>query len=207
MKFLKMDGVTAVVMRDAALAKNLTLEDYGAMLLDAAAGCYEHISSTPYAQVDFTTKYQRAGINQFVLYRPGTDDFSSALDREEVKGLPPVWGGILRKGDRCELILAGIELSYNAAILLEDTPKIMILGVDLPDSVKSACAGRMISEVIDVSIPSLGGLVIASVRDAGEEDLDKFSNNGRYAMLWKTVEEKGIVFEVEKLPDEILKIT
>ena len=202
-----MDGVTVRIMREAVMEKSLTLEEYGSMLLDAAAGSYERMSDSLYEHADFTTKYQRAGRVELTLYRPGTDEFTSPTEREVVKGLPVVWGGVLRRGNYHELVLAGIELANHAAVLLEGEPKVMILGASFPDTIKAACVGRKVGEVVNVPMPALSELIIVSVREACEDDLKRFVNADSYISSWKDFAETGLIIEVERLPSEILKIT
>lgn len=174
-----MDGLTAALLTPRLHRQGWSLSDFACSLRTAVSGSYERIHFRQLKRDAMAAGFViGTGGDPTVLLVPGADAFSAAGDSLPMRGVPAMWGSVLRIDDRLELRPDAIRCHPNViALPSRNTGRILLVGQDLPetllDGMGGAMAGRPLTGIVSVQGFDLPAFPVKSVRRARAEDLDR----------------------------------
>jgi len=175
------DGLSAALLTPALAREGWTLADL-ASSLRAAVGGYERVHLKQLKRdaeaADFVVG---EGDARTVLHVPGVDAFSDPRDSLPLRGVPPMWGSVLRIDGRYEFRPNAIRCHADVlAMPSRLTGRFLVTGHPLPETVRMAAVGHPLSRVIAIDPATPLDFRIKDIRDARDEDFKRVSHSGQY---------------------------
>lgn len=173
------DGLTAALLTPPLAREGWTLTDFAASLRTALSSTYEHIHLKQLKRDAMAAGFAiGAGREPTILLVPGADAFSAAGDSAPMRGVPAMWGSVLRIDDRLELRPDAIRCHRDVlAMPSRNTGRFLIAGHELPETLMIAVgetmAGQPLASLVTIEGVDLSGFPVKSIRPARIEDFDR----------------------------------